>query len=49
MEDKVDKARMAKAEGERTEERKYTKRKKKQFRKPTVEKEIKIARMIEEK
>ena len=40
---------MAKAEGERTEERKYTKRKKKQLRKPTVEKEIKIARMIEEK
>ena len=27
VEDKVDKARMAKAEGERTEERKYTKRK----------------------
>ena len=49
VEDKVDKARMAKAEGERTEERKYTKRKKKQLRKPTVEKEIKIARMIKEK
>jgi len=27
VEDKVDKSRMAKAEGERTEERKYTKRK----------------------
>jgi len=42
-EDKTDKARMAKAEREKR------KKKKREFRKPTVEKEIEIARMIKEK
>jgi len=43
VENKTDKARMAKAERKRGE------KEKREFRKPTVEKEIEIARIIKEK
>jgi len=49
VEDKADEARMAEAEAEGIEERKDAKKKKKEFRKPTVKEEMEIARMIEEK
>jgi len=47
MESKADKAKMAEAEG--TEERENTKREEENFRKPMVEEEMEIARIIEEK
>ena len=47
MESKADKAKMAEAEG--TEEREDTKREEGNFRKPMVEEEMEIARIIEKK
>ena len=47
MENKANKARMVETEGKGTE--KKTKREKKEFRKPMVEKGMKIARIVEEK
>ena len=47
MEDKVNKVRMAKTEREGIEEKEEEK--KKEFKKPIVEKEIEIAKIVEEK
>ena len=49
MEDKIDKARLVKAERKRGKKEKKEKEKKREFRKPTVEKKIEIARIIKEK
>ena len=49
VEDKIDKARLVKAERKRGKKEKKEKEKKREFRKPTVEKEIEIARIIKEK
>ncbi len=49
IEDEANKARIAEGEGERAKERERVEREERKFRKLTVEEEIKIARMIEEK
>ena len=49
VENKTDEARMAETEGKEIEEREDAKRKKERVSKLTVEKEIVIVRMIEEK
>ena len=49
MEDKTDKARITKIEGEGSKQKKIQREKKKKFRKPTVKEKIEIVRMIEEK
>jgi len=46
VEDKADEAKIAEADDKKT---KMKREKKKEFRKPTVEEEMEIARMIEEK
>ena len=49
VEDKINEARIIKTERERIKEKKRQREKKKEFKKPTVEKEMKTARIIEEK
>ena len=49
MKDTTDQAKMAKTEGEKQKKEKMQKKRKKEFGKLTIEEEIEIARMIEEK